>query len=79
MYTKCGGVAAYLYHNYIVLCVYVKGVKLLNIYLQITRLFRLRVFYYAYHVVCIGRRIKQYNCVTDMLPHHRTWYTYNCV
>ena len=28
--------------------------KLLNIYLQIARLFGLRVFYYAYRVVCIG-------------------------
>jgi len=54
MYTKCRGVAAYLYHNYIVLCFYVKGIKLLNIYLQITSLFGLRVFYYAYHVFCIG-------------------------
>ena len=27
----------------------------------------------------LQRRIKQYNYVTDMLPHHRTWYTYNCV
>ena len=25
------------------------------------------------------RRIKKYNYITDMLPHHRTWYTYNCV
>jgi len=50
MYTKYGGVAAYLKHNYIVLCFYVKSIKLFNIYLQITRLFGLSVFYYAYYV-----------------------------
>ena len=46
----------------ILLSVFISVTSNICIVLQITRLFGLRVFYYAYHVVCIGLCLWRWSC-----------------